>query len=186
MNNPKIPKSCNFDPEDDSGKSHKEPIDFNEEFDMATNLMTNENMKKYHYQAHLSMLVRTMIRQEDKARTDRGEETMKLADMQKLILKKYATVEYKKKLYSEADNVKQGKMAMQTYLTAKIALEAQRVGHPWMRDEQLHSPQHHPERSTPRHREAGSERARLQDVSNFRRFGFLRGEPIYRKDAFKD
>ena len=106
VNSPKIPKSCVFDPTDETGKCHKEPIDFNEEFNLATNLMTNMEIKKYYYAAALRAQVHTMMNQEDKIRTDNGDEPMNLDEMQQHILKKYATIEYKDKLYHKADNFK--------------------------------------------------------------------------------
>jgi hypothetical protein len=119
-NSPKIPSSCAFDPQDTTGKVHQEPIDFNQEFDEATNLMTNEKIRSHHYKAACSKTVRQMIYEHEKSRGIMGP-GMPYEDMKALVLKKYATAAYREKLYEEADNYKQGKLTMQVYLTQKIS-----------------------------------------------------------------
>jgi len=116
-NNPKIPPGCAFDPQDTTGKVHKEPIDFNQEFDEATNLMTNEKIRSYNYKAACSKAVRQMIYEHEKIHTI----TLSYDDVKALVLKKYATAAYKEKLYEEADDYKQGKLPMRVYLTQKIS-----------------------------------------------------------------
>jgi hypothetical protein len=117
-NSPKIPSSCAFDPQDTTGKVHKEPIDFNEEFDEATNMMTNEKIRAYNYKAACSRAVKQMIFEHEKTL---GIESLSYDDMKALVLKKYATEAYKEKLYEEADDYKQGKLPMRVYLTQKIS-----------------------------------------------------------------
>ena len=119
-NSPKIPSSCAFDPQDTTGKFHKEPIDFNQEFDEATNLMTNEKIRAHHYKAACSRAVKQMIHEYEKTHCATGT-LMTYEDMKALVLKKYATAAYKEKLYEEADDYKQGKLPMRVYLTQKIS-----------------------------------------------------------------
>ena len=113
-NSPKFGKTCQFNPEDQTGNAHKEPVEFIEEFEAATQLMTNDELKVYYFRAHTSPGVRKMFIQEDKKAATAGKSPLKYKNYRQLILKKYATQAYQDKLYKKADEYKQGKNTMQT------------------------------------------------------------------------
>ena len=121
-NSPKFGKTCQFNPEDQTGNAHKEPVEFIEEFEAATQLMTNDELKVYYFRAHTSPGVRKMFIQEDKKAASAGKSPLKYKNYRQLILKKYATQAYQDKLYKKADEYKQGKNTMQTYFTNKSGL----------------------------------------------------------------